>query len=283
VRGCLQLARPANVVTAVADVLAGYAIAGRGAPSALSWVAVATACLYAGGVVLNDVFDRDLDRIERPERPIPSCRVSVTLAASLGGGLLAAGIAFAAVATRDAGAVAAAIVLCVLGYDAVAKRHDVAGPVVMGACRGLNLCLGMAAVAGAELIDWPPALLSFGYIVAVTALSRGEVHGGRRVVAAASFLTITAIVVILAVRASHGAIAAYAFIALFGVQVLPPFWRALAAGEPAAIRAAIRAGVLSLVVLDASLAAIYAGAIYGLAVLSLAIVAYGLARLFAVT
>jgi len=73
------------------------------------------------------------------------------------------------------------------------------------------------------------------------------------------------------------------FVLLLAWRVLPPFWRAFATGGPAAIRQAIRAGVLSLVVLDAALSAIYAGTAYGLAVLSLALVAYGLARLFAVT
>ena len=103
-RGYVELVRPANVATALADVLAGYAVAGQGDPrlnpSLLAWLLLSTACLYAGGVVLNDVFDRDLDRIERPERPIPSGRVSTTAAAGLGSGLLAAGILAATLATR---------------------------------------------------------------------------------------------------------------------------------------------------------------------------------------
>ena len=85
-RPYLELLRPANVVTALADVLAGYAVAGLGDRRALYWLLGATACLYAGGVVLNDVFDRDIDRRERPERPIPSGRVSVAAASALGCG-----------------------------------------------------------------------------------------------------------------------------------------------------------------------------------------------------
>ena len=71
IRPYLELMRPANVATALADVLAGYAVAGLGNPRALPWLLLSTACLYAGGVVLNDFFDRDVDRLERPERPIP--------------------------------------------------------------------------------------------------------------------------------------------------------------------------------------------------------------------
>jgi 4-hydroxybenzoate polyprenyltransferase len=71
-RACLQLLRPANVTTALADVLAGFAIAGLGNRAALPWLLLATAALYAGGIVLNDVFDREIDKLERPDRPIPS-------------------------------------------------------------------------------------------------------------------------------------------------------------------------------------------------------------------
>ena len=85
-RPYLELLRPANVVTALADVLAGFAIAGLGNRAALPWLLLATAALYAGGIVLNDVFDRDIDSSERPERPIPSGRVSVAAAAALGVG-----------------------------------------------------------------------------------------------------------------------------------------------------------------------------------------------------
>ena len=99
-RGYLELVRPANVATALADVLAGYAVAGLGNTRALGWLLFSTACLYAGGVVLNDVFDRDIDRLERPERPIPSGRVSVAAAAGLGLGLLALGIGANAASRR---------------------------------------------------------------------------------------------------------------------------------------------------------------------------------------
>ena len=91
-RGYLELLRPATVVTALADVLAGYAVAGRGSPGALPGLLVATACLYAGGIVLNDVFDRRIDAVERPERPIPSGRVSAGGAAGLGGALVVSGV-----------------------------------------------------------------------------------------------------------------------------------------------------------------------------------------------
>src|SRR5687768_18126364 len=177
-RAYFELLRPANVATALADVLAGFAIAGLRHPERLPWLLLSSCCLYAGGVVLNDVFDRELDRIERPERPMPSGRVTARSAATLGGVLLAIGVAAGAAASLAAGGIAAAIALAVLLYDAWGKRQAPIAPLNMAACRALNLMLGVAAVPAVLPAAWPIAAVPLLYIYAITVLSRGEVHGG---------------------------------------------------------------------------------------------------------
>jgi 4-hydroxybenzoate polyprenyltransferase len=292
-RGYLELVRPANVATALADVLAGYGVAGQGDPrlnsSLLAWLLLSTACLYAGGVVLNDVFDRDLDRIERPERPIPSGRVSTTAAAGLGSGLLAAGILAATRASSVAGIVAGATAACVLLYDAWGKRQGLLGPVNMGLCRALNLLLGIAA-APAMLTDaWPLALLPLVYIAAVTAVSRGEVHGGRRGVMAYALISLSLVMVALAAVAmgrggvSAAGAAGVTLTLVLAWRVLPAFWGAYRDPTSGPIRHAIGTGVLSLVLLDAVIGASYGGALYSLVILATGLVAARLARMFAVT
>jgi len=284
--GYLELVRPANVATALADVLAGYAVAGLGNPRALGWLLLSTACLYAGGVVLNDVFDRDIDRTERPERPIPSGRVPVSAAASLGLGLLGLGVITASLATAVSGVVAAATAGCVLMYDAWGKRQGLLGPVNMGMCRGLNLLLGVSAAPAVLTEAWPLSLLPLVYIAAVTAVSRGEVHGGRRGIAAFALISLSLVLAaLLALALSRGG-GPWAGVALTGVlawRVLPAFWGAYRTPEPGPIRHAIRTGVLSLVLLDAVIGATYGGAVYSLAIIATGLVASSLARLFAVT
>jgi 4-hydroxybenzoate polyprenyltransferase len=286
-RGYLELLRPANVVTAVADVLAGYAVAGRANSPALPWLLTATVCLYAGGVVLNDFFDRELDAVERPERPVPSGRVPARQAAALGTALLAVGVVAAAQGTSAAGAVAAAIALLVVLYDAHAKRHALAGPVNMGLCRGLNLLLGVAAVPAALAGNWPIALISVVYIAAVTTVSRGEVHGGKAGAAAFALISLGGVLAALTVigldAGGSGQILALVLTALLGYRVLPRFWQVYKDPGPLVIRRAVKAGVLSLVLIDAAISAAYAGPLYGAAVLATALVAGSLARLFAVT
>jgi heme O synthase-like polyprenyltransferase len=284
-RGYLELLRPANVATALADVLAGYAVAGLGNPG-LGWLLLSTACLYGGGVVLNDVFDRDLDRIERPERPIPSGRVSVGAATGLGLGLLAAGLIAASAANYSAGIVATVTAACVLLYDAWGKRQGLLGPLNMGLCRGLNLLLGISAAPGALGGAWPLALLPFVYITAVTAVSRGEVHGGRREIAAFALLSLSlvlAALLALALGRGGGSWAGVVFALVLAWRVVPAFWNAYRTPGPGPIRQAIRTGVLSLVLLDAVIGASYGGALYSLVILATGVVAASLARLFAVT
>ncbi len=286
VRGYLELLRPPNVVTAIADVLAGYAVAGRAQGSRLPWLLAATVCLYAGGVVLNDVFDRAVDASERPERPIPSGRVRAAHAAALGAALLAAGVALAFGATRAAGVVAVALAASVVVYDGRAKRHAFFGPLAMGVCRGLNLVLGMAAVPAAVAGHWRIALLSVAYIAAVTLVSRGEVHGGKKAVAAFALAVLGVVVaalVVIALRSSGWPVPALVLAAALLWRVGPPFAAVYVDPRPPRIRRAVKAGVLSLVLLDAALSAAFAGPAYAAIVLATALVAGSLARLFAVT
>src|SRR5580692_3251810 len=112
--------RPANIVTSVADVLAGMTIAGffgqanrmeaitPMSPGFHFWMkgvglCVATIGLYGGGVVFNDVFDARLDAVERPERPIPSGLILIRQAAALGTILLLLGIGAASTVNSVAG------------------------------------------------------------------------------------------------------------------------------------------------------------------------------------
>ena len=94
--------RPANIVTAIADILAGISIAATLIFSqfnigAVILLCLSTAFLYGGGVVMNDVFDAGLDKVERPERPIPSGLIRLSSAAIFVISLLIIGIACAAV------------------------------------------------------------------------------------------------------------------------------------------------------------------------------------------
>src|SRR5947207_10574783 len=132
----LQLIRLPNVVTAAADSLAGWLLVSGSTAEPGRWLPLvaASTVLYASGTALNDVFDLEVDRAERPGRPLPSGRVSTRAAAWLGGLGLVVGPALALAGGSTVSAIVAAILAgCILGYDAGLK-HTPLGPGVMGAC-----------------------------------------------------------------------------------------------------------------------------------------------------
>ncbi|MGQ9575201.1 MAG: UbiA family prenyltransferase, partial [Thermoguttaceae bacterium] len=92
-RAYFELLRLPNIFTALADVMMGFlfthAAIGPRQRWMLGFLLAASGLLYAAGVVLNDLWDREVDARERPGRPIPSGRVSVGAAKRLGWGLLA--------------------------------------------------------------------------------------------------------------------------------------------------------------------------------------------------
>jgi len=90
----LRLMRLPNVFTAIADVAMGYLfVHGKFVdPAKLACLIAASALLYTAGMVLNDVFDIEVDRKERPFRPLPSGRISLGVARTFGFTLLVLGV-----------------------------------------------------------------------------------------------------------------------------------------------------------------------------------------------
>ena len=131
ISGYLRLMRPANVITSVADVLAGVAISGILSAGfffeeyllQVILLCFSTAFLYAGGIVFNDVFDAGLDRIERPERAIPSGLISEKGAGVLGALLLLLGIVLASVCGIIPAALAILISFFAIVYNKWGKHH----------------------------------------------------------------------------------------------------------------------------------------------------------------
>lgn len=296
----LQLMRPANIVTAWADILVGYAAAGgihvmtdiwaghlgMEVLASLGWLLLSTSGLYGGGVVFNDVFDVELDRVERPERPLPSGRASIFGAIVLGGILLLVGVLAAAQVSAMSTGLATVVAVAALIYDALGKHQGVLGPLNMGLCRGGNLLLGVSVMPVMVSERWFLALIPIVYIAAVTAVSQGEVEGGRR---QTGVLAIALIFLVLTGVFSLGLLEEYCwyyplpFATLFAGLVLPAFIKATQEPSPAKVQQAVKSGVLALIVLDAAIAAGFATWPYGLAVLLLLPLSIALARLFAVT
>ena len=282
--------RPANIVTAVSDILAGIAISGffLSSPedhSSVVWLILSTMGLYGGGVVMNDVFDAGLDAIERPERPIPSGLISRREAATLGVSLLVAGVLFGFLASIVSGTLAFAIAVAAVIYDRWAKHDSVLGPLNMGVCRGLNLLLGISIIPASVAGHWYLAIVPIIYIAAITMISRGEVHGGKKMTMyAAGVLYIAAMSGILYVSLQHGqAIGTALFILIWAFMVFLPLKNAISKPEGRLIGRAVKAGVLALILMNAAWASAFGVTYLALIIILLLPLSILLARVFAVT
>lgn len=299
--------RPANIVTAVADILAGISISyyipkdasliGSLAQSAwhfirtpfiafdVLYLVLATIGLYGGGVVMNDVFDADLDKMERPERPIPSGKVTKDDATVLGLGLLTFGVLCAFKASFISGGIALSVALLALLYDYKGKHHAFFAPLNMGLCRGGNLLLGASILTSNLTHFWYLAFIPIIYIPAITMVSRGEVHGGDQKnlkfgFAMYAFVILALCVLMFFLSKNYWAIP---FILLLIYFIFPPLVKAIQEPAPANVMKAVKSGVISLIVLDATFTAIFASPYMGALVLCLILLSKSLAKKFAVT
>ena len=293
--GYLRLTRPANIVTAISDILAGIGISGylnqhpwEFTPVLL--LVLATIGLYGGGVVMNDYFDATLDERERPERPIPSGLISRKEALVLGLTLLLGGIISALFLWKSngdftPGVIAITIAIAALTYDKWSKHHAIYGPLNMGMCRALNLLLGISIIPAAVLEFWPIAFVPLTYIAAITLISRGEVHGGRKnTLFIAAFLYVLVMACILYVSIDKSTVFyAVLFVLLWAVLIFPPLKKAIARPEGKQIGGAVKAGVIALIAMNAAWAATFDTLYLALVIIILLPLSILLAKLFSVT
>lgn len=166
----LKLIRAPMAFTAMADSLAG-AIVGGGPLEAgpIAGVMLISACLYSMGMALNDVVDVRRDRDLHPERPLVTGAISwwIGLGTSLAFG--AAAVAIAAY-VGPALKVTLALAGAVLVYDCFAKHLSVIGAVNMGACRALNVAVGLSLSPDFSL-GIPFLFIAFSYVLLVTCVS----------------------------------------------------------------------------------------------------------------
>ena len=292
-----------NVFTAVADVAMGYLFVHGSVENAsqLALLIAASALLYTAGMVLNDVFDFEVDAKERPFRPLPSGQIRLSVARMFGFTLLALGMMAGWGAGYwpgesnpmpwRSGLAATTIAAAILLYDGWLKFTP-AGPLGMGLCRFLNVLLGMStALASPQAIfaGYGPAelLVAAGigvYIVGVTWFARSEASQSRgRVLLAATAVMVASIFPLgaslsgsprLHMQESHYLL----LLVLLMATVLRRCIAAVTDPVPEKVQAAVKHSILSLIWLDAAIVAAAAGPAYGVAIAVLLLPALVLGR-----
>jgi 4-hydroxybenzoate polyprenyltransferase len=296
-RQYLLLARLPNLFTAPSNILAGYftvILPSYANASHLTILMLSSVLIYVSGIVFNDYFDIEVDRRERPLRPLPSGKVTKQKAFIIAAISMITGniLVFAVGATS----VVISVILSaiVIAYDWRLK-HTIVGPIAMGAARFLNVLLGASPAF--------PALLSssnnffmlrlilvsvsmFLYVTAISILSRMEIGATRAKQAVRGPFLIIFAVIAMILLAWFGRIFQIDIIVslmLFAGTIIITFKRTFQEYSSTVIQKGIKTMVLSIIVLDSALVSGTAGLYYGVPILLLIIPAIVLARKLYVT
>lgn len=197
----LAAGRVANLPSVVSNVVLGAVV--FGVFGQISWPAVAGGCgcgmfLYLGGCFLNDWWDRNWDKENKPDRAVPSGRLSGGLLLGLAIFCFVIGMGLSLVLGPIAVSFALLIVVLILVYSFIHKRTSF-GVIPMGLCRALLYFLGFfsanpefylweisdgAFVYYVDFTDWVsllfcPAIGLLSYIAGLSLLARHEARGDQ--------------------------------------------------------------------------------------------------------
>ncbi len=299
-----RLVRIPAVFTVIAQVAAAFfVVSGSSQPVGRFVVVIMSAILlYWSGMIFNDLWDIDEDKLERPSRPLPSGEVSLDAAKTVAWGLMIAGVVLAALSgyvpseaignTIGPAIVGGLLAVCILLYNGPLKSTILA-PFTMGLCRTLCFLLGASPLVVVNAGNfaapqhwfaphvWVAGIGIGAYIVGITTISRSETVGGQATPIAMG----TAIIVLSAICmgftpqfAPAGTVWRLSlesqFPLLIGLVTCPIVIRGIRAAirpEAVAIQQLVCAGVLTLIPLAAAFTVLAAGPPWGMAVFSLVI------------
>lgn len=279
VKEYLQLIRLPNVFTTPSNILAGYFAAVTTTTAAeadgvhLIALMVSSGLLYIAGIVLNDYFDIEIDKKERPSRPLPSGKISKGYALTIAIVVLLIANIIALIVGPISLAISLALTLLIIAYDYQLK-YSVLGPFAMGGTRSLNVIFGASPVLlyidnhSVAIVGVAAASLFF-YVSSITILSKKEVGKERP----NSTLVILIVFGVILAIVPLGMLLQFEWTFLLSLSIFAGVtivtFRQYIAKEVPSVQKAVRNMVISIIILDSVFVTGTAGLPYGLATLLL--------------
>lgn len=190
-RAFLLILRPHNMLASALAVVAGAYVARHGPVEGLVLVAILTAVVTGAGNILNDYFDLQVDRINKPRRPLPSGRISPRDAIIWYGLLTVAVTAIAVLWVPRRVALLIIVWEIALAFYALwCKRWLLAGNLLVAAISSSAFLAG-ALLAGNPRAALIPAAIAFFFVMCREIVKgaedlEGDRRGGVRTIAVAA-------------------------------------------------------------------------------------------------
>jgi len=157
-----EILRPFNCMMAAVAAIIGLTVAGELSSKSAALIFLTVFLVTGAGNAINDYYDRDIDKVNRPKRPIPSGRISPERACYYSLALFAAGCLSASLVNQICLLLAAFNSALLVLYARSLKATPLAGNVTVAFLTGSTFLFGGAAAGMHGLFaNQVPFLLSF--------------------------------------------------------------------------------------------------------------------------
>ncbi|MGB8027167.1 MAG: UbiA family prenyltransferase [Nitrososphaeraceae archaeon] len=187
IKDYLVLVRLPNLFTLPSNILVGMATVSSLAFTLTSFtqfllLVTISVLLYCVGIVLNDLYDFDIDKKERPNRPLPSGKISRRSAIVLVAVFSTIALILSLQVSFSTLVISSILFSVIFGYDKYLKNTH-AGPFTIASARVMNILLGTSVSlrsvdSYSQIVTLTFVLIiTFVYVSLIGFISRYEVHG----------------------------------------------------------------------------------------------------------
>lgn len=181
IAGLFRITRPANAAAAGLAAIVAYLIATGTLVPAVLLLFFVVLLITAAGNVINDYYDIEIDRVNRPDRPIPSGDVTPRAARAYAVTLFLAGILLCLPTNAICIAIAVLNSFILIAYAARLKRLPLVGNLAVSYLAGSMFLFGGALIGPAGIIHVMPfAVMTFFAMLARELVKDAEDIEGDR-------------------------------------------------------------------------------------------------------
>lgn len=248
--------------------------------------------LYVVGIIINDYRDLEIDRKERPDRPLPAGKISPRSALAFVFFAAISAIFLATLVSIPSVLLAVILLITIIAYDCWLKNNFL-GYFAIALARVINVVLGYSAgitllISNQNEITRLSVILisTFLYVTAISYISRKEVESSpKKSNFQISIVLLSLIPAILTFFTLMGVFKWDLFLSLiiFIGMLIKSLVGKYGSPNPEVAKKIVRNLVLSIIILDSTFLSGTLGFAYGLSLLVLLIPAVILSRRFYVT
>ena len=162
IKGLYRLSRPLSTLSGVLVVLLGGYVADTGQWLNIALAGVATLLVSSSANAWNDYLDVEIDRINQPQRPLPSGQVSLSLARHFSFGLALLSLVIAAFINLPAFLIVLASNLLLYLYSWRLKSTVLMGNVTVAAISAMSAIFGGVAAGNVRPTLWLALIITVG-------------------------------------------------------------------------------------------------------------------------